>query len=813
MDVAQCDKAIKGSSIQLKKHTGKHALLTMLFLISIVALVFSFGYLAYISNATREQTLEKKFESDFLTLPVNEVSEVNKAIESQDYASLNGIEVSSLFSQPSFFAQYIVKIDDKDVAVHQLGKIYALNPGLTKVYIYTLDEKSILVEFDVAVPDAQGNVYYDVVFSVSSNEQMTFKVVTGKSLSQSGISLPALPQLPGYNVTGWEVNGKLLDLNAVVSANLVVVPQLVPISVELTKNLVEVECLYGTEFELNIKPYIVDTDKQRFTFAINDYSDPDFGVSVDNGIFTVSKKFMKSLESTENIWNFIIKITDSANGLTSELNIHFGVTPLTVNVSFNNSDALTYNGKAQTLNAQISGVLQEDIDLVTPVIGYKKQANMDYEEYFVHAGTYTATLLSLNGAKKDCYIIQEDIITKQISVAPLPVQAVFLDDAQQPVAQLKYSYTTKVVLVDATVSGLLTGDVCGVIESYSGVIKNVGTYSVWAEALDNPDYYLTQTLQCEVIIEPAGLNVECPDMSKTYGESDDLLFYSFGVHYMFESEKVDISAALNKYVVRTEGEMPGSYTITLDIQLNTVIEEEVLSNYYITKVTPGILTIVKRSAWVAVYNNPSKVYDGTPYFYIQVGNIQQQGVGSGILDSDYDAEVVSEIVWEITVYSEDYSEAVKPGVYKHLTINVYEYEAWTSKYEFVLITAPRATINKFVVEHGDYMQGLYVIPKEIKELEANYTEDATLAVADLYIAGFGLAEVIYYEAKYDFGEYAASKTIPIGEYPVYVKLILSDYVYECLDFQFAEDEIASCSDGVISLILYGEILESEEEQE
>jgi hypothetical protein len=757
--------------------------------------------------------VEIQLEDNTCRLTFNDLNSVTTAEESGDFSQLVGVNIYNIV-KPAMFLTFSVEVDDLSTAIYKNGILYGLRIGVTTARVMS-SEGVTITTFDIEVLDQNGRLYYSVTFenAKSDGSDVVYNIMSGKTLRYAQLLLPILPSKPGYKAIEWQLDSEKFTVDNIITQDIKIKPLWDPTSVVLTTSKIELESIYGTNFSVDLKTYIIDNfDKSRFSFMI-DGTMPEGLILYDTGVLAGVTYEINTENPEENLHIFDVTISDLANMLDETLEIHLTVQKMIITATFSDSESkFEYNGSERTLDVTLLGILPMDSMDVIAQVEFKRSGVGLGADTFKHTGVYVASIIALKGDKSECYILAETV-TKIINVSPKLATVVFTDYMGNEDVKFTYNYRGDMPWIYARVTNLYSGDESEVILSYSEMPIDVGVYTAYVESLSNPDYYIGDNNQsCTIEVKRAGINVICDDITIGYGTSWAGLYYSLDIDYFADTERSDIVIELNRYVLNHAEIKCGTYEWTLDYEIGREENEGVLKNYKITSITPGYFIIQRRLVEIAFPYDQifRKEYDGDALMYLSNDEVSipvQKDVhdSTGILLSDL-ASLSVDFYFIVGGAANPKHDA---GVY-------YEYDfvadihdpEFEERYVFLLSGSYVLNIDKKTITDPNYIRDITVKPKSLTELSENFSDQAILLVSDAYLLYYGPIYVSYYIANFNFEGYSATKLPPAGEYDVTVYIELSEKDSNNLELMFEyQNELTGELEYTNQFIIYGNVVD------
>ena len=264
--------------------------------------------------------------------------------------------------------------------------------------------------------------------------------------------------------------------------------------------------------------------------------------------------------------NLVYMYIGDLNNTECIVSATYTIAKATPTVSAPTENALIYNGQAQELISSGS--------TTGGTMMYKVGEDGTWSAEIPtakDAGTYTVYYM-VDGGNNYNNVVNEDTLTVTIEQWEI---------ALEWSAPENLIYDRNAKLATALPIGIIDGDECEItVSCTSGNNINVGSFYCIANTISNTNYKLPENiLSPEYIITPKSVTVTATAQTKTYGDADPELSFTFDGILSSDSD-TEFLGTLSRNV----GEDVGTYTINIgDLQIN--------SNNYTIEFVSGELTI------------------------------------------------------------------------------------------------------------------------------------------------------------------------------------------------------------------------------
>ena len=314
----------------------------------------------------------------------------------------------------------------------------------------------------------------------------------------------------------------------------------------------------------------------------NGVSYDSFVAEEDENVLNGTLTYAYNYSQYDNIGTYTI----TPSGLTSDnyditfVNGQLIVNPKEVILSWSN-DTFTYDGLEHVPSVIITGLVNDDV-ISSTVEGAE-----------INAGSHTATASSLTGEKADNYIFPT-LNTQTFTILPKDLY-ITADDVSK-------TYGNDDPLFTYSYEGLIEGD--SIFGSLARAIgEAVGIYLINIGTLTAGSNYSINYISANLTINQAILNILATASSKTYGDDDPLLAYTY--EGLVEGDSITGALA------RAVGEDVGDYLISIGTLTagNNYIINYTSANFTINK---RFLTLTADSLTITYYSNaPDYTYEIT----------------------------------------------------------------------------------------------------------------------------------------------------------------------------------------------------------
>ena len=417
---------------------------------------------------------------------------------------------------------------------------------------------------------------------------------------------------------------------------------------------------------------------------------------------------------------------EAKNYTFTYINATLTVNKRVVTVEWQTEKTFTYDGKEHSVTATIGNRVNDDeVDFV-----YENNTATD-------EGAWTARITGLTGAKADNYALPTEGLTldwsigsAEIDCKPTGYEGVY--DGKEHTG----SVTVNIPSTGATIMYSLDkttydSSVCPSVKDVKYTNGEVDSYTVYFQI--TAFNYKKKTGKFTIKIKPRTLTVKPDALSKTYGDVDPKLTYTYSGNV--EGETPDFEGVLT----RVTGEDVGTYPISVG-SLKLIDNGTFLANNYEFKFTEGVLFTINPQTTITsveiVYTteapNTPFVYDGTEKS--PAGVIVKVNGKELTKDVDY---TISGTLSAIYANEDGYTIEVT-GVNNYEGASYNDVKWFINKAEIVAPTKPNdKTYNSLEQAHG------ISVPEHTSTVEGNSTLKATNAGS--YTVEFKLDDIGNYK--------------------------------------------------------------------
>lgn len=267
--------------------------------------------------------------------------------------------------------------------------------------------------------------------------------------------------------------------------------------VMITVTETETYKLTQKEIKVTITPIVIEVEWTYPEFVYNG-TEQTPTATVTNAINgdTFTLEYSGSVDAGKNL---LAEITATGNPnytiVGADVTTRYEIKPLAVNLSWDDSEIFTYNGKEQKPTATVTNAIEGD----EPEVRVQGAVN---------AGTQTATAISVDDPN---YTVEDGVnVTFLFLINKLSVEVEW--------GELELPYNGKVQVPDATAVGAVAGDEVHAVVTGTG--KYIGTYSARATTVDNANYTLKTQIVESYTIVPAKVTFSQLTIEKEYSGED-----------------------------------------------------------------------------------------------------------------------------------------------------------------------------------------------------------------------------------------------------------------------------------------------------
>ena len=396
--------------------------------------------------------------------------------------------------------------------------------------IYASGDLTVAPKAITIIIDSKSSVYGDTIVTLTADNS----VLVNNDLPEDVYTLSTLASSTSpvgkYDITG-----------TTLSTNYIVTFQNEEYSYEITKKDLTVTIESKTSVYGDPIVALTATDSG---LANGDLPGDVYSLSTADELSPVGKY---NITGTALSSNYNITFVNQANS--------YEITKRVVTIDWSETNK-TYNGLAQTASASVSNKVGTDV------------VNVETTS-FKDAGTHTVKALSVDNTN---YALPEESITTTLEIQPKVITASFA-------AKYTVSYTETVIFngnnltpwnikgTDYTLADVIGTDEVNAVFAYrkgtdplQDSIRNYGDYKVSITGVDNPNYQLSDTVECQSTfsIDAVPLTIAISSMSKVY---DGTPLVHHGEHTII-------------------GQLPQGYTIVValdetsitDVSDNTIVD-------------------------------------------------------------------------------------------------------------------------------------------------------------------------------------------------------------------------------------------------